>query len=82
MKDNESEFIRVTILESTIEAQVVDSILGEENIPHMIHSYYDTAYDGLFQLQKGWGELCALEKHRKKILEIVESIRSGENTFS
>ena len=53
------EFINIAILENIIEAQLIDSILNEQNIPHMIRSFYDTAYDGLFQFQMGWGELCA-----------------------
>ena len=48
-------YVKVGILESGIEAQLLDSILDERNIPHHIQSYHDTAYDGLFQTQKGWG---------------------------
>ena len=45
------EFINIAILENIIEAQLIDSILNEQNIPHMIRSFHDTAYDGLFQFQ-------------------------------
>ena len=45
------EFINIAIFENIIEAQLIDSILNEQNIPHMIRSFYDTAYDGLFQFQ-------------------------------
>ena len=48
-------YVKVDILENEIEAQLLDSILNERNIPHHIQSYHDTAYDGLFQAQKGWG---------------------------
>ncbi|MCG2829573.1 MAG: hypothetical protein L6302_00815 [Desulfobacteraceae bacterium] len=50
-------YVKVDILESEIEAQLLDSILNERNIPHHIQSYHDTAYDGLFQTQKGWGRV-------------------------
>jgi hypothetical protein len=53
------DYIKITVLENTIEAQLIDSILSEKNIPHRIRSFHDTAYDGLFQFQKGWGELFA-----------------------
>ena len=46
-------YVKVGILESGIEAQLLDSILDERNIPHHIQSYHDTAYDGLFYTQKG-----------------------------
>jgi hypothetical protein len=50
--------------------------LSEKNIPHRIRSFHDTAYDGLFQFQKGWGELYAPLKLKGEILEIIEIVRS------
>ncbi len=75
------EFIKVAVLENTIEAQLIDSILDEHNIPHLLHSYHDTAYDGLFQVQKGWGELRAPLSFKDDILEILNAVRSGTNEF-
>jgi len=75
------EFIKVAVLENTIEAQLIDSILDEHNIPHLLHSYHDTAYDGLFQVQKGWGELRAPLSFKVEILEILNAVRSGTNEF-
>ncbi len=76
------EFIKVAILENTIEAQLIDSILDEHNIPHRLRSYHDTAYDGLFQMQKGWGELRAPLSFKDEILEILNAVRSGTNEFA
>ncbi len=76
------EFIKVAVLENTIEAQLIDSILDEHNIPHLLHSYHDTAYDGLFQVQKGWGELRAPLSFKDDILEILNAVRSGTNEFT
>lgn len=70
------EFIKITVLENTIEAQLIDSILNEQNIPHRIRSFYDTAYDGLFQFQKGWGEVFAPLALKEEILEVIEIVRS------
>ncbi len=70
------EFIKIVVLENTIEAQLIDSILNEQNIPHRIRSFYDTAYDGLFQFQKGWGEVFAPLSLKEEILEIIEIVRS------
>ena len=69
------EYIKVAVLESVIEAQLVDSILSEQQISHRIRSYHDTAYDGLFQFQKGWGELWAPEEAKQEVLEVLENIR-------
>jgi hypothetical protein len=70
------EFINVAILENIIEAQLIDSILNEQNIPHMIRSFYDTAYDGLFQFQMGWGEICAPLSYKQEIIDILNDVRS------
>lgn len=55
---------------------MIDSVLNDQRIPHMLRSYYDTAYDGLFQMQKGWGEVQAPAAFKETILEILESIRT------
>lgn len=73
---DKNEFINVAILENIIEAQLIDSILNEQNIPHMIRSFYDTAYDGLFQFQMGWGEICAPLSYKQEIIDILNDVRS------
>lgn len=72
----EQEFVNIAILENIIEAQLVDSILNEHDIPHRIRSFHDTAYDGLFQFQMGWGELWAPVSSKAVILEILHDVRS------
>lgn len=70
------DYIKITVLENTIEAQLIESILREKKIPHRVRSFHDTAYDGLFQFQKGWGELYAPPELEGEILEIIENVRS------
>lgn len=73
---DEQEFIDIAILDNIIEAQLVESILNEQNIPHFIRSFHDTAYDGLFQVQMGWGKLCAPLLYKQEIIEILNDVRS------
>jgi len=73
---NEQKFIDIAILDNIIEAQLVESILNEQNIPHFIRSFHDTAYDGLFQVQMGWGKLCAPFSYKQEIIEILNDVRS------
>jgi hypothetical protein len=68
-------FVKIANIENLIEAQVLESALKEQEIPHRIRSFHDTAYDGLFQFQKGWGEIYAPEEWKEEILEIIESNR-------
>jgi hypothetical protein len=75
------EYINVAILENIIEAQLIGSILDEQNIPHRIRSFHDTAYDGLFQFQMGWGEICAPPSCKQEIIEILKDVRS-ENYYA
>ena len=65
------KYVKVTILENEIEARLLDSVLDERNIPHMIISYHDTAYDGLYQTQKGWGYVKAPVTYHNEISEIL-----------
>lgn len=72
-------FITVGVIENTIEAQLLTSILTEREIPHRIRSHHDTAYDGLFQTQKGWGEIAAPGQYKSEIIEIIGHIRIKNN---
>ena len=71
------EFVKISVLENTIEAQLIEAVLQEQNIPHRIQSFHDTAYDGLFQLQKGWGAVWAPASYKETIIEILDNVRSG-----
>ena len=64
--------MNVKILEfnNEFEAKLLDEILSEKNIPHLIRSYHDSAYDGLWQLQSSWGHLEAPEEFKEEILMI------------
>ncbi|MFP4159701.1 MAG: hypothetical protein ACLFML_05750 [Desulfobacterales bacterium] len=79
MKDEnpqKTDFIRISGIDNPFEAQLLGSVLEEREIPHRIRSHHDTAYDGLFQMQKGWGEIYAPEPHKAIILEIIDQIRA------
>ena len=69
------DYTKVTVLENEIEAQLLDSVLTERDIPHRMRSYHDTAYDGLFQTQKGWGVVSAPSAFHQEILEILSDLR-------
>ena len=68
-------YVSVAVLDNEFEAGLLDSILTEQEIPHMMRSFYDTAYDGVFQLQKGWGSVDAPEAYRAQITELIEGLR-------
>jgi len=77
-QNGESQLINIAVLENAIEAQLIGSILDQRKIPHRLRSYHDTAYDGLFQMQKGWGKLYASQSHEQEILQIIKDVRSQD----
>jgi len=72
-----NDYIKVAILENEDEARLIASILTEREIPHLLRSYFDTAFDGLYQSQKGWGYISAPESCKEEILEIISDIRKA-----
>jgi hypothetical protein len=73
------DFKKVAMLENPFEAQLLASILSERGIPHRLRSYHDTAFDGLFQTQKGWGYISAFEKDHSEIKQILEDLRQYDS---
>ena len=69
-----STSIRILVFNNQFEAKLLDEILNEKNIPHLIRTYHDSAYDGLWQSQSGWGHLEASEDHRDEILKIYDEM--------
>ena len=69
------KYIKVKIIDNEMEAQLLEGILQERNVPHHMKSYHSDAYDGLFQFQQGWGAIYAPEEYRQEILEIIADLR-------
>ncbi len=72
------EFKKVLVLDNEIEARLLDSILTERNIPHRMRSFHDTAYDGIFQVQKGWGQVEAPAEYKEEILAVHRDLPLGD----
>lgn len=70
--DNET-FVRARLLGNFFEGQQAEALLGEEQIPCMIRSFTDTALDGLYQTQKGWGEVRVPESLKDKAIELLSA---------
>ncbi|MCX6903644.1 MAG: hypothetical protein NTW03_09240 [Verrucomicrobia bacterium] len=66
---------KIATLNHEVEAERLDSELTALAIPHVMITYSDSAFDGLFQMSHGWGHVEAPQQHRDTILEIVEQIR-------
>ena len=69
------QFEKIAIIRNEIEALCLKGELEERGVPHAIQSYYDSAYDGLFQISRGWGHVAASVEHVDEILKILDEIR-------
>jgi hypothetical protein len=49
------DYKKAAVLENEFEAQLRHPSCLKGIFPHLLRSYHDTAFDGLFQTQKGWG---------------------------
>jgi hypothetical protein len=76
------ELQRIAVLENEVEARLLEEELDQRGIPHVMRSYYDQAYDGLFQWQRGWGEVQATAESREEILTILHDLRQGDTNRS
>jgi len=72
-----TDFSKIMTLKNEIEAQVLTEALRERNIPHVVRSFHDSAYDGIFQMQKGWGVLMAPESFRADIETILKELNTA-----
>lgn len=69
------DFKKIVIIENEFEAEILEGILKEKEIPFYLKCYHDSAYDGLFQFQKGWGHVEAPDEFADQILEIYGDVQ-------
>lgn len=66
--------IKILVFNNEFEANLLDGILTEKGIPHIIRSYHDSAYDGLWQTKSVWGHIEAAEAYKEEIINIYNEI--------
>ena len=66
---------KVAVLHDEIEAQLVDALLSEQGIPHLMRSYHDSAYNGLFQGAGHWGHVEAPLVVHEQVKTLIEELR-------
>ena len=76
-KFENQHFVKIAIIENVAESHLLASLLSQYSIPYRLRSFADTAYNGLFQFQKGWGELYARAEDRKEIIKMLTDIRNA-----
>jgi hypothetical protein len=69
-----SDCVKILVLANQMEAMLLDEILTEKEIPHIIRTYHDSAYDGLWQTRTGWGHVEAPEEYADEIVTIYNQM--------
>ena len=69
---------RIVDLDNEIIARLMESILFERGIPHILRTYQDSAYDGLWAYTQGWGCIEASPEYREQIIQIYNDIKKQE----
>ena len=72
IEKHEEKFVRLRVVQSLFEGQRMQALLQAAKIPTMLNSYGDTALDGLYQTQKGWGEIRVPESRKAEAQKILD----------
>ncbi len=70
-----AQWVKAGVIESRFEGDRISQALKEAGIPYMIKSFLDTAYDGLYIPQKGWGRVMVPEEFLEKAERIVAEVK-------
>lgn len=68
---------KIAVIENRFEADLLSDALAHEGIEHVIRSFQDSAYDGLYVTQKGYAQLLTDEKDKEAALAILDDIRKS-----
>jgi hypothetical protein len=71
--------VKILEFKSEVEARLLSGLLEQRGIPHMLRSYHDSAYNGMWQTQTCWGFLDADEENREEIIKIFNEMSKPEN---
>ena len=68
---NESKLISIYTLANRFEADLLMDALHREGVPAILRAFEETAYDGLFVPQRGWGQIKVPEEYISEAHEVM-----------
>ncbi len=71
------QWIKAGVVENRFEGDRVSQALKEAGIPFMMKSFHDTAYDGLYIPQKGWGAVLVPKDFEKEAEGVIAEVKGG-----
>jgi hypothetical protein len=83
MTADQRDLVRIHTVENRFEADLLIQSLRQEHIPAMLRRFEETAYDGLFVTQMGWGAILVPgdyeEEAARVISRVLASITQGNS---
>ncbi len=76
-QEETKSLVKVYTLKDRFEADLIKMELEKEGIPVLIRYFKDTAYDGIYIPQKGWGEVRVPEKEKERAKEIISALEEA-----
>ena len=70
-----NRWAKAGVVENRFEADRVRQALQEATIPFLMKSFLDTAYDGLFIPQKGWGAVMVPEEYLEEAKKLIGDVK-------
>jgi len=69
------QWVKAGTVENRFEGDRISQALQEAGIPFLIKCFLDTAYDGLYIPQKGWGVVMIPEKNREEAEKLISEVK-------
>jgi len=69
------QWVKVGTVENRFEGDRISQALQKAGIPFLIKSFLDTAYDGLYIPQKGWGVVMVPEKKSEEAKGLISEVK-------
>ncbi len=70
-------FVPVKVAENAFEADRFQAALEQEGFTVLIRTFHDTAYDGIYEAQKGWGYVEVPMKDRERAERVVKDLEQA-----
>jgi len=72
-----ARWVKAGIVENRFEGDRVSQALNEAGIPFLMKSFLDTAYDGLYIPQKGWGAVMVPENFKEEAEKVIFEVKGS-----
>jgi hypothetical protein len=74
MTADQLDMVRVHTVEHRFEADLLVQALRQENIPVLLRRFEETAYDGLFVTQMGWGAILVPGDYEEEAARVISRV--------